>query len=260
MRPRAPAAAPPTLAPDHLRAGAVDPGRSPLSQPLFASAERGVAAGAPTDPAPGAAPCPSMKLYYSPGACSLSPHIVAREAGLPVQIVLVARDKHLPDGSDYRAKNPKGYVPALELDDGELLTEGTAIVQYLADQAPDAGLAPPAGTLARYRLIEWLNYVATELHKGFSPLFNPANPPEVKAAQKERIALRLELPARRLAETPFLLGDRFSAADAYLYTILRWAPSQGIDLHRWPSLAAFVDRVSSRPAVIAALDAEKLKR
>jgi glutathione S-transferase len=202
-----------------------------------------------------------MKLYYMPGACSLSPHIVAREAGLPVQLVLVGRDKKLPDGGDYRALNPKGYVPALQLDDGTVLTEGPAIVQYLADQVPDLALAPPNGSIQRYRLQEWLNFLTSEIHKSFSPLFRPNTPEDYKPIVKENLAGRFGLIEQHLADgRNYLLGEQFSVADAYLFVLLRWAPGQGLDLARWPNLAAYVKRVAARPAVDAALDAEKLKK
>jgi glutathione S-transferase len=198
-----------------------------------------------------------MKLYFAPGACSLSPHIVAREAGLPVELVRVHLGaKKLPDGGDYRRINPKGQVPALEIGDGQVLTEGPAIVQYLADQAPSSGLVPAAGTFERYREIEWLNYVSTELHKNFSPLFNPRFPAEAKEIVKANLAARLEYLSKVLADREYLLGATFTAADAYLFTILRWAPGQGIDLAQYPVIAAYVARVAARPAVAAALEAE----
>ncbi len=202
--------------------------------------------------------CSLMKLYYMPGACSLSPHIVAREAGLPIQLVLVGRDKKLPDGSDFRAISPNGYVPALQLDDGNVLTEGPAIVQYLADQKPDAHLAPANGTFDRYRLQSWLSFITTELHKTFSPLFSPKTPDEFKATTKEKLTDRFAYVDKQLEGRSFLLGEQFSAADAYLYVILRWASNFQIELG--PNLKSFFERVSARPAVNAALDAEKLKK
>ena len=201
-----------------------------------------------------------MKLYYSPGACSLSPHIIAREAGLPIQLVLVPRDKQLADGTDFRAKNPNGYVPALELDDGTVLTEGPAIVQYLADLKPDAHLAPPNGTLPRYQLQSWLNFITSELHKTFSPLFNPKTPDEYKAMSKEKLVDRFTYVDKQLADRRFLTGATFSVADAYLFVMLRWAQAMGFDFAKWPALSRFVSDVNDRPAVIAALDAEKLKK
>lgn len=202
-----------------------------------------------------------MKLYYSPGACSLSPHIVAREAGLAVELVRAdIKAKTLPDGSDYRAINPKGQVPALLLDDGELLTEGPAIVQYLADQAPSTGLVPPAGTFARYRAQEWLNYVSSEWHKAFSPLFNPKVPEEYRRIVRDQLAAKLDFLAGHLAGRPYLMGDTFTAPDAYLFTILRWAPVARLALSDWPAVAAYADRIKARPAVAAALAAEGLAR
>ncbi|BAP90103.1 glutathione S-transferase [Burkholderiales bacterium GJ-E10] len=200
-----------------------------------------------------------MKLYYSPGACSLSPHIVLREAGLPAQLVRVdLRSGMTQDGADFRAINGKGYVPALELPDGTLLTEGPAIVQYLADQSPDSGLAPANGTIERYRVQEWLNFISTELHKQFSPLFDPASDSSQKTRQRERIGRRLDWVAARLGEGDYLMGSRFTIADAYLFVVLSWARHVGIDLGRWPALAAYQDRVGRRPQVQEALRAEGL--
>ena len=199
-----------------------------------------------------------MKLYYSPGACSLSPHIVLREAGLNFGLVRVDLAKHvLPDGSDFIRFNPKGYVPVLELDDGSLLTEGPAIIQYIADLKPESGLAPKEGTLERYRLIEWLVYINSEIHKGFFPLFTPNTPEEYKVITREVLARRLEYAARSLEKNDFLLGSRFTVADAYLFTVTGWAAFAQIDLG--PALAAFRDRVGSRPAVKAALKVEAEK-
>ncbi|MDR2507233.1 MAG: glutathione transferase GstA [Candidatus Accumulibacter sp.] len=196
-----------------------------------------------------------MKLYYSPGACSLSPHIVLREAGLDFDLVRVDLAKHvLPDGSDFIRLNPKGYVPVLELDDGGLLTEGLAIIQYIADLKPESGLAPKAGTLERYRLIEWLAYISSEIHKGFSPLFRPNTPEEYKAIARENLTRRLEYAARPLEKGDFLLGSRFTVADAYLFAVTGWASFAQIDLGA--ALTAFRERVGSRPPVKAALKAE----
>ncbi len=201
-----------------------------------------------------------MKLYFSPGACSLSPHIALREAGLPVELVKVdLRAKTLSDGSDFRTVNPKGYVPAIQLPDGSLLTEGPAIVQYIADQAPQSGLAPAAGTIERYRLQETLNYISTELHKSFSPLFNPNAPEEWKAQVKTMLAARFDLLSARLEGQSYLFGEQFTVADGYLFTVLNWTRLVGIDLSAWPVLTAFQQRVASRPAVQAALAAEGLK-
>lgn len=201
-----------------------------------------------------------MKLYYSPGACSLSPHIALYEAGLPFEAVLApTKTKKLPDGSDFSSVNPKNYVPALVLDSGELLTEGPAIVQWIADQAPQSGLAPPAGTMARYRLIEWLNFVSTELHKSYSPLFMPGMPEEGKELYRARLLGRYKFVDEHLARNDYLMGSSFSVADAYLYVTTRWAPAVKVDLSGFPHLAAFIARVHARPAVQKALQAEHLK-
>ncbi|WP_280151344.1 glutathione transferase GstA [Piscinibacter sp. XHJ-5] len=202
-----------------------------------------------------------MKLYYAPGVCSLSPHIALREAGLEAQLVKVDIAKHtLADGSDYRQVNPLGYVPVLVLDDGEQLQEGPAIVQYIADLAPASGLAPAAGTMERYRLQSWLAFVNSELHKASAPLFDPSTPAAVKDAVRAKFATRLDWVAQRLGEQAYLLGDRFSVADGYLFTVLSWGPFIGIDLARWPVLKAYHERVGSRPAVKAAMRAEGLLR
>lgn len=202
-----------------------------------------------------------MKLYFSAGACSLSPHIVLREASIPFELVAVdLRSKRLQDGSDFRAINPKGYVPALQLDDGQLLTEGPAIVQYVADLKPESKLAPPAGTLERYRLQEWLTFIGTELHKSFGVFFNPNATDETRNEARERLSTRFDFVAKALEGKSYLLGDTFTAADAYLYTILRWTKFAGIDLAKWPSIQAYFERVTARPAVQQALEAEKLKK
>jgi len=200
-----------------------------------------------------------MKLYYSPGACSLSPHIVAREAGLPVTFVKASTKTHrLDDGTDYYTVNPKGYVPLLELGNGERLSEGPAIVQYLADRNPASGLAPANGTMERYRLQEWLNFITSELHKQFSPMFAANTPDEYKKILKDKIAGRLEWLAGELEGKDYLMGKQFTVADAYLYTVLRWTGFVGIDLERWPALVAYQARVGSRPKVREALVAEGL--
>jgi glutathione S-transferase len=200
-----------------------------------------------------------MKLYYSPGACSLSPHIALHEAGLAFEAVAAPTKTHkLPDGSDYYAVNPLGYVPLLELDDGTRLTEGPAIVQYVADQAPDKQLAPAYGTLARYQLMSWLTFIGTELHKAFSPLFNPATPEEFKAMTKERLMGRLRWVNEQLEGKDYLMGDRFTVADGYLFTVTNWAPRVGVDLSGFAALNAYRARVGARPAVIAAMKAEGL--
>jgi glutathione S-transferase len=202
-----------------------------------------------------------MKLYYSPGACSLSPHIVLAEAGLKADLVKVDLRAHKTEGGeDYYAINPKGYVPALQLDSGELLTEGPAIVQYLADQKPEAKLAPANGTLARYKLQEWLTFIGTEIHKSFSPLFNPAVTEDVKQASLERISKRLEHTAKHLEGKQYLLGDQFSVADAYLFVMLNWARAKAPDALKLPGMQAYFDRIAARPAVQATLVAEGLKK
>lgn len=200
-----------------------------------------------------------MKLYYSPGACSLSPHIVLREAGLPFELVLASTKTHkLQDGTDYCTINPKGYVPLLELDGGERLSEGPVIVQYIADQVPETGLAPAAGTMARYRLQEWLNFITSELHKGFSPLFNPAVPEEAKAVFRNKLVERFTWVDAQLAGRNYLMGDAFSVADAYLFTVGSWAPHVGVDIAGLSRLGSFLARMRERPAVQATLKAEGL--
>ena len=200
-----------------------------------------------------------MKLYYSPGACSLSPHIVLKEAGLDFQAIAAPTKTHkLPDGTDYYTINPLGYVPLLELDDGTRLTEGPAIVQYIADQVPARQLAPANGTLPRYQLQSWLTFIGTELHKGFSPLFNPATPADYKPAVKERLLGRLGWIDQQLAGKQFLMGDTFTVADAYLFTVSNWAGYVDLDISGLANLAAFRARVGARPAVQAAMKAEGL--
>jgi glutathione S-transferase len=202
-----------------------------------------------------------MKLYYSSGACSLSPHIVAREAGLPVELVKVdLKARKLGDGADYARINGKGYVPAVALDDGTLLTEGPAIVQYLADRRPDSGLAPANGTIERYRLQEWLNFLTSEIHKSFSPLFNPAAAEGWKQPARENIVRRFDWIAEQLGPNPYLMGEGFTVADAYLFTLMNWCQWTGIDLARWPALEAYRARVAARPKVQEALRAEGLAK
>jgi glutathione S-transferase len=199
-----------------------------------------------------------MKLYFSPGACSLSPHIVLLEAGLAFTTERVdLREKRTAGGEDFRAINPKGYVPALALDDGTLLTEGPAIVQYLADLAPAAGLLPAVGDVERYKVVGWLNYISTELHKNFSPLFNPAASEDMRAHARKMLSLRLDYVARQLQEREFL-GTRFSVADAYLFTVLGWAERVQVSLAEWPVLEAYRARIAQRPAVVQAMRAEGL--
>ncbi len=200
-----------------------------------------------------------MKLYYSPGACSLSPHIVLHESGLPFTIAIAPTKTHkLADGTDYYTINPLGYVPLLELDDGTRLTEGPAIVQYIADQVPDKHLAPPYGTMPRYRLMSWLTFIGTELHKGFSPLFNPATPEDYKALAKERLVGRLRWVDTQLQGRQYLLGDDFSVADAYLFVVTNWAKPMNVDLSGLTNLLAFRERMAARPGVQAAMKAEGL--
>ncbi|QPF71573.1 glutathione transferase GstA [Roseateles sp. DAIF2] len=200
-----------------------------------------------------------MKLYYSTGACSLSPHIVLREAGLPFELVLASTKTHkLQDGTDYYTINAKGYVPLLELDGGERLSEGPAIVQYIADQVPAKQLAPANGTLARYRLQEWLNFITTELHKGFSPLFNAAMPEEAKALFRAKLAERFSWVDAQLEGRQYLMGEQFTVADAYLFTVSNWGQYVGVDLGGYPNLVAYRARVAARPAVQEALKAEGL--
>lgn len=198
-----------------------------------------------------------MKLYYSPGACSLSPHIALHESGLPFQAVLTSTKSHkLQDDTDYYTINPKGYVPLLELDDGTRLAEGPAIVQWIADQVPDKQLAPPAGTMERYRLQEWLTFIGTEIHKQFSPLFNPATPEEAKPLFRQKILERLAHVDRHLSAHEHLLASGFSVADGYLYTVTRWTAPLKLDISGFTHLAAFMARMSARPAVQQALKAE----
>ena len=200
-----------------------------------------------------------MKLYYSTGACSLSPHIALREAGLPFELVLASTKTHkLTDGTDYYTINPKGYVPLLELDNGERLSEGPAIVQYVADLVPAKNLAPANGTMARYRLQEWLTFIGTEIHKTFSPLFVPSTTEEARTAAKTRLLGRLSYVNEQLAGKQFLLGDTFSVADGYLFTVTNWARPTGLDISSLTNLGAFMARVAARPAVQEALKAEGL--
>lgn len=202
-----------------------------------------------------------MKLYYSPGACSLSPHIALKEAGIPFDLVKVdLKAKVLADGSDYKALNPKGQVPALGLDNGEILTEGPVIVQMIADKVPGKKLVPANGTAERYRLQEWLNFVSTELHKNFSPLFNPAIPDDIKAFFKDRIMGKFTYINDALAGKDYLMGSQFTVPDGYLYTMLRWADGHKMDVSGLKNLVAFKERVAARPAVKEALAAEGLMK
>jgi glutathione S-transferase len=200
-----------------------------------------------------------MKLYYSPGACSLSPHIVASEAGISLELEKVDLASHKTEsGQDFTAVNPKGYVPTLRLDDGSILTEGPAIVQYLADQKPATGLAPAAGTMERYRLQEWLTFIGTELHKSFGTLFNKASVDDAKQMAKANIAKRLGYLNDQLANRQFLLGGNFTVADAYAFTIVNWTNFVGIDLKPYANVGAYMARVGARPKVQETLKAEGL--
>jgi glutathione S-transferase len=200
-----------------------------------------------------------MKLYYYPGACSLAPHIVAREAGIALTLEKVdLANRTTETGANYLAVNPKGYVPALGLQDNSVLTEASAIIQYLADSQSKADLAPAHGSMERYRLIEWLGFISTEIHKGFGPLWNPATPDAVKAATKERLASRFAYLDEKLGSQPFLMGDTFTIADAYLFTVVNWTNFHAIDISSFPNLHAFQARIAARPAVQQALEAEGL--
>jgi glutathione S-transferase len=200
-----------------------------------------------------------MKLYYFPGACSLSPHIVLREAGLPFTLVKIdSKTKKTESGADYLAVNSKGAVPALQFDDGRVLTEGPAIVQYLADQKPESGLAPRAGTFERYQLMEILNYITSEVHKSFPPLFNPASSAEMKEAATSALAKKFDWLAGFLGKKSFLLGNTFTVADAYLFTVLNWTGYVKIDLSKWPVLVEYQSRIAQRPQVHEAMKAEGL--
>lgn len=200
-----------------------------------------------------------MKLYYAPGACSLASHIALHETGLPFEI-----DKYIPAtrmterGEDFTQVNPKGYVPTIRLDDGSILTEGAAVLQYIADRDPASGLAPQAGTMERYRLQEWLTYIGTEIHKTYSPLFNKAVLPEVKERAHELLTRRLAYVETQLANKPYLMGDTFTVADAYLFAVVRWSDRVGFDLARFPRLREYLARIAARPAVQAAMKAEGL--
>lgn len=201
-----------------------------------------------------------MKLYYFPGACSLSCHIALREAGFDPEIEKVdTKTKTTKGGADYGALNPKGYVPTLVLDDGKTLTEATAILQYVADRKPEAKLAPPPGSAERYRLMEWLNFIATEIHKGHTPLFRHASlSDEAKQLFKDDLAMRFDYLAKELEGRPYLMGDHYTVADAYLFTVLGWPRYVGIDIGKWPALKAYTQRIAARPAVQAAMKAEGL--
>ena len=199
-----------------------------------------------------------MKLYYSPGACSLAPHIAMRELGIPVDLKKVDLKAKQYEGGDYKQVNGKGYVPAIQTDDGSVLTEAPVILQYLADQKPEAGLAPKPGDKARYKLQEALNFITSELHKGMGSFFSPAMNDGWRQAMTERLGLRFDWLAKQLEGRQYLMGDKFSVADAYLFTILNWAPIVKFDLGKWPTLTDYHKRVASRPKVQEALKAEGL--
>jgi len=200
-----------------------------------------------------------MKLYYSPGACSLSPHIALHEAGLAFTPVLASTKSHkLQDGTDYYTINPLGYVPMLELDDGTRLREGPAIVQYIADQVPLKHLAPVNGSLQRYRLQEWLTFIGTEIHKGFSPLFKPNTPEDYKPIVRDSLLQRLQWVDSQLADKQYLMGEQFTVADGYLFTVTNWAAPTNVDISALGNLAAYRERVAARPAVQTAMKAEGL--
>nr|WP_313404461.1 glutathione transferase GstA [Pseudomonas sp.] len=200
-----------------------------------------------------------MKLYYTAGACSLSPHIALLEAGLPFELEAVdLKTKLTASGEDFTRINGKGYIPALQLDDGKVLTEGAAIVQYIADLKPESGLAPANGSEARYELQSWLSFISSELHKPFGSMFNPAQGADWKAAAQALLSKRLDWLVAELGEREFLLGDRFTVADGYLFTVLGWAGMVGFSLDAWPSLQAYRARIGARPKVVEALKAEGL--
>lgn len=200
-----------------------------------------------------------MKLYYSPGTCALSPHIVANELSLPLKLVKVDLKSKLTEaGEEFTKINPNGYVPVLVLEDGKQLTEGPAIVQYLADLKPDHHLAPPQGSFERYRLQQWLSFITSEIHKSFSPLFNPTVPEDAKKVLKNQLISRLDTVADHLTAQPYLLGEQFTVADAYLFVTLGWGPYVGLDMTRWPALKTYVNKIASRPAVRKAMQEEGL--
>jgi len=198
-----------------------------------------------------------MKLYYAPGACSLAAHIALQESGLRYELERVDLREHKVRGADFHAINPKGYVPVLELDDGERLTEAAVILQYIADRNPGT-LAPPPGTLARYRLMEWLNFIATEIHKGLGPLWRPTTPDAYKATVLAGVGARFDHVVAALGKKPYLTGDAFTIADAYLFTILNWSHGLKVDLAPYPALVAYQDRVRALPSVQRAMTEEGL--
>jgi glutathione S-transferase len=198
-----------------------------------------------------------MKLYFNPSVCSLAPHIALREAGIKFELVKVDIRAHtVADGSDYYKINPKGYVPVLQLDNGEYLTEGSVISEYIADLNPAANLVPPVGTMARVRLREWMAFISTEIHKGFGPLFNPKMTDELKDMTRAKLASRLDWTVEQLGEKTYLMGETFTIADAYLFTVLGWGKWTGVDISKWPSLVSYCERIAQRPHVAGAMAAE----
>jgi glutathione S-transferase len=201
-----------------------------------------------------------MKLYYRPAACSLASNIALRDAGLKFELVKVDKQKRTADGQDFLEVNPKGYVPALRLDNGEVLTENVTVLQYIADRNPAAKLAPPAGTMERYRLMEWLSFINSEIHKSFTPLFREEAPEGAKEYTRKVLTARLEYLQRVWGSRSFVMGEQFTVADHYLYTVLSWAPHVGIDLGQWPQLKRFYERVGERASVVEARKAEGLNK
>lgn len=194
-----------------------------------------------------------MKLYYMPGACSFAPHMILHEAGFKHEVDKLDRaTRKTAGGEDYDKINPKGYVPALRLDNGEVLTEAAVVLQYLADQKPDMQLAPRFGTMERYHLMETMHFISTEIHKAFSPLFKPDVPPAVREAQIAQLARRFDYVEQRLRDHPYIMGEQFTIADAYLYTVMNWTAHFNIDLEPWPKIAAYMQRIETRPSVQAA--------
>jgi len=200
-----------------------------------------------------------MKLYYAPGACSLASHIALQETGLPFEIdKLNTATMTTVSGADFVKINPKGYVPTLAMNDGSILTEGSAILQYIADQNPDAGLSPKAGTMERYRLQEWLNYIATEIHKSYSPLFSKTTPEETRINMQNLLSRRVGFVEAHLVNKPYLMGEGFTVADAYLFVVLNWSGRVGFELSPFPRVSEYLARIASRPCVIKAMKAEGL--
>ncbi|MBV8854026.1 MAG: glutathione transferase GstA [Sinobacteraceae bacterium] len=200
-----------------------------------------------------------MKLYTLPGACSLASAIALREAGIPFESVKVDKRTKQADGVDFRQINPKGSVPALQLDNGEVLTENVAVLTYIADLKPGSGLAPAAGSPERYRLAEWLGYINSEVHKAFSPLFSPEASEEVKQYARKALNKQLDHLQSVLSGRQYLMGDRFTVADAYLFIVLGWGQHVGVDIGRWPALQAYRERIAARPSVQQTLEADRAR-